>query len=467
MESTRDHEDDDAGDQEARNEEGGSFESHFRSPELAAESHLAWVLGQRLELLDALRGLFSGPRHWAQLRLWCFLALAGLPKGRIGRDDLNQLFHALQPQALEHVLKRLRDAGLLVWDVTLQDYTLSAVARQVHGLLVPLSHVSGEDDELGAILAQVAGAQALGLADASQLQHLHAQLARLHDEFAEAIASGSEARLREVQPRFERALALVDRAGQALTALIRADGDDARLEREARALGHAQARLLAMASQFTRAMQQLDRQRVTLGSTGVTSSDVRAWLGTQTALHRLLNGALAGSVRPVFISPHDMLDVAEAEFERDRPDPARSAGLPPPATAADGALDVPSLPQELHELIGLLQQWQAVPGRDAQDPSAAHQPSDQPPDHPLAEAVLGGRFAQAAYRMQLLPLLGDRQAQTLKGRTGELARSGWQAELRAEIVPVDHFAVAAMSEGRLRHPGAAGLTPESNPEHTP
>ncbi|MBN4658879.1 aldehyde dehydrogenase family protein, partial [Escherichia coli] len=50
-----------------------------------------------------------------------------------------------------------------------------------------------------------------------------------------------------------------------------------RLEREARALGYAQARLLAMASQFHRALQQLDRQRVTLGSTGVTSSDVRDW----------------------------------------------------------------------------------------------------------------------------------------------------------------------------------------------
>ena len=57
-------------------EDGGSFEAYFRAPALAAEAPLAWALGQRLELLDALRSLFSGPRHVVQLRLWCFLELA-------------------------------------------------------------------------------------------------------------------------------------------------------------------------------------------------------------------------------------------------------------------------------------------------------------------------------------------------------------------------------------------------------
>ena len=163
---------------------------------------------------------------------------------------------------------------------------------------------------------QVAGAQQLGLVDAAQLQHLHAQLARLHDDFAEASASGSEARLRLAQPRFERALTLVDRAGQALTALIRAEHDDPRLERAARALGQDQARLLSMASQFTRALQQADRQRVTLGSTGLTTSDVRVWLQQHQALHQLMDGALSLGVRPVFVSQHDLVDVTEGEFER-------------------------------------------------------------------------------------------------------------------------------------------------------
>lgn len=182
---------------------------------------------------------------------------------------------------------------------------------------------------MATLLAQVAGAQALGLSDASQIKHLHAQLSRLHDDFADAIASGSEGMLRAAQPRFERALRLVDRAGEALTALIRSDFEDPRLEKEARALGHGQARLLSMASQFNRALQQADRQRITLGSTGITSSDVRRWLQQVPALHSLLGDALSTGVRPVLVSQHDLLDIAEGEFERDRPDPQRSAGLPP------------------------------------------------------------------------------------------------------------------------------------------
>nr|WP_244609982.1 hypothetical protein [Lampropedia puyangensis] len=433
-------------------DEGGSFEAYFRAPELAAEAPLAWALGQRLEVLDALRSLFSGPRHVVQLRLWCFLELASTPKGRLDREDLSHLFHTLLPQALDNVLKRLRDANLLVWDATQQDYALSDLARQVHSLLAPLTQTATQDDELSGLLMQVTGAQALGLVDASQLQHLHAQLARLHDDFADAIASGSEARLRQAQPRFERALALVDRAGQALTALIRTDTDDVRLEREARALGHAQANLLSMASQFNRAMQQADRQRVTLGSTGVTSSDVREWLRDHEGMHTLLDGALSAAVQPWFVSQHDLLDVAEAEFERDRPDPARSTELPPPHAASDGELEVPSMPEELHGLIGMLAKWHRYDERDGQSPARAVQ-----------DAVLEGRFAQAAYRMQLLPLLGDPQAQTLKGQTGELARSGWRAQMAPRVVPVDHRTVMAMSEGRL----ISDAYEEAHPDEAP
>jgi len=421
----------------AQEQEAASFEGYFRDPAFAAESQLAWALGQRLDVLDAVRGLFSGGQAAARLRLWAFLELAAHPQGRLQREDLNQLFHGLKPEALDMVLKRLRDLGLLIWDATGQDYHLSPVAHQAQALLAPLARTAGDDDEMASLLAQVAGAQALGLSDAGQIRHLHAQLARLYDDFADAIASGSEARLREAQPRFERALKLVERAGEALTALIRSEHDDPRLEREARSLGLGQARLLAMASQFTRALQQADRERVTLGTTGITSSDVRHWLRAHPVLHELLGDALSTAVRPVFVSGHDLLDVAESEFERDRPDPQRSQGLPPPAQAASGEMEVLRMPRELDDLIALLGAWTDVPeGAPAEA-------------RPVADAVLGGRFAQAAYRMQLLPLLGDAQARTLKGQTGDLARMPWRAELLPAVQTVDDEQVAAISAGQL------------------
>lgn len=415
-------------------QEWGSFEGYFRDPAFAAEAPLAWSLGQRVALLDALRGLISGGPAASRLRLWVFLELASQPKARFEREDLNQLFHGLRPEALDMALKRMRDLALLVWDATAQDYHLSPLAQQLQSLLAPLVRSNGDDDEMAALLTQVAGAQALGLSDANQIRHLHAQLARLYDEFSDAIASGSEARLRQAQPRFERALALVERAGEALTALIRTEHDDPRLEREARALGHGQARLLSMASQFTRALQQADRQRVTLGSTGVTSSDVRLWLQSHAQLHALVGDALSTGVRPVFVSGHDLIDVAEGEFERDRPDAQRAQVLPPPADAVEGSMETLRMPEELGALIGLLEGWAGAASGDPR---------------PVADAVLGGRFAQAAYRMQLLPLLGDAQARSLRGQTGDLARMPWRAVLTPHVERVDDPQVAVISAGQF------------------
>ena len=73
-------------------QESSTFEGYFRDASLAAEQPLAWALAQRLDVVDALRGLFSGPQAAAQLRLWCFLELASQPQARLGRDDLAQRY---------------------------------------------------------------------------------------------------------------------------------------------------------------------------------------------------------------------------------------------------------------------------------------------------------------------------------------------------------------------------------------
>ncbi|WP_213083123.1 hypothetical protein, partial [Escherichia coli] len=68
---------------------------------------------------------------------------------------------------------------------------------------------------------------------------------------------------------------------------------------------------------------------------------------------------------------------------------------------------------------------------------------------PVAPAVLGGSYASAAYRAQLLPLLGDPQARHLKGATGDMARQPWRVRWSAEQGPVDDETVAWMSRGEL------------------
>lgn len=419
------------------------FEDYFREGAAPSEALLWWQLERNEPLLNALRALCHGPAALVRLRVWVFMELMALPESRVSRDTLNRHFHMLRDEALELVLKRLREAELLAWDGGNQQYGVTPLAQQLIGLLSPLSAAREQDADLASLLANVTGAHTLGTLDPAQLHHLQAQLARLYDEFADAIASGSEFHLRRARQRFERALKLVDKAGEALKAIIEQaqEQGNARLERLARELGLAQARLLAMASQFNRALQQVDRQRVTLGSTGITTTDVRRWLQNVPFLENLALGALSRPAHPVLVAQHELLDMAEGEFERDRPGVKQAEPLPQGQAAPAGELAVMSLPPEMAQMQALLGLWSGE-GRAEQD---------------LAPAVLGGSYARAAYRAQLLPLLGDPQAQHLSGATGDMARQPWRVHWSAEQGEVGDEFVAWMSRGVLRNTAA---TPE-------
>jgi len=432
------------------------FEDYFREGSAPGEALLWWQLERNEAQLNALRALCHGPAALVRLRVWVFLELMALPESRVSRDTLNRHFHMLRDEALELVLKRLREAELLAWDGSNQQYGVTPLAQQLIGILSPLTRAAEQDADLAALLANVAGAHQLGTLDPAQLHHLQAQLARLYDEFADAIASGSEFHLRRARQRFERALKLVDRAGDALKAIIeqaQTEGN-ARLERLARELGLAQARLLAMASQFNRALQQVDRQRVTLGSTGITTTDVRRWLQGVGFLENLSLGALSRPLHPVLVSQHELLDMCEAEFERDRPKPKELEPLPQGMAAPEGQLAVLSLPPEMAALQTLLQQWSG----------AGHAEQD------LSPAVLGGSYARASYRAQLLPLLGDVQAQHLQGATGDMARQPWRVRWSAEQGEIDDEYVSWMSRGVLHsteHGNEKSPTPPASEESSP
>ena len=68
----------------------------------------------------------------------------------------------------------------------------------------------------------------------------------------------------------------------------------------------------------------------------------------------------------------------------------------------------------------------------------------------VADALLGGRFAQAAYRAQLMPLIGDAQAQSLQGATGKLARLPWRVQWQAALRTCGDEQVQALSAGTVQ-----------------
>jgi len=433
------------------NEGDSALGDYFRDAESASDSPLAWQLEQNTLAVDALRGLFQGPGGLVRLRVWMLMTLTRQGRAFWTREELDQLFHAVRPEAADSVIKRFREAMLLAWDDTQRQYSVTPLAQQTATMLAPLTQQA--DDELAGLLGQVVGADQLGTLGVGQVHMLQAQLGRLHHEFEDAIASGSEFRLREARKRYDRATRLIDRASDTITAIISHAHGQVALEQAARSLGQAQARLLSMASQFNRALQQVDRQRVTLGTTGITSTDVKLWLQTLAAPERLAEQVIASPISLAVLAPHELLDVTEAEFERDRPQPTLPESLPAAQIAPVGDLSAVALPQELGDLSALLTAWSLNVSQE----SIA---DNDPRQRAVSAALLGedmtgdtrsARYAQVAYKAQLLPLLGDSQAQDLPGATGDLARQAWRVLWGTELIAVDHPAVTHLSAGQLLH----------------
>ena len=175
---------------------------------------------------------------------------------------------------------------------------------------------------------------------------------------------------------------------------------------------------------------------------------MRRWLQDVPFLENLALGALSRPVHPVFVAQHELLDGCEAEFERDRPVPPTPEPLPTGLAAPPGELAVMSLPPEMAQLQALLGRWSG----------------DSHPMNDLRPAVLGGSYARAAYRAQLLPLLGDPQAQHLAGATGDMARQPWRVRWSAAQGEIDDEFVRWMSQGVLH---TTEVEPPVEPEPEP
>ena len=161
--------------------------------------------------------------------------------------------------------------------------------------------------------------------------------------------------------------------------------------------------------------------------------------------------ALQRPVALAVLSPHDLLDVAEAEFERDRPTALRDEPLPAAQAAPVGDLSAVALPQELGALSSLLAQW----ALDLASRTEELNSDSLRPVHMALMAQAGGqpvRYAQVAYKAQLLPLLGDAQAQSLPGATGELARQPWRVQWHNEITALEHPSITRLSSGQRSTP---------------
>ena len=396
-------------------------------PELAA-------LNTARPLLDAFITLFRGTEAEVLMRLLVLREIgreADAP--RWAPEALRARFTYLDAVKLETVLKRLRDNGLLAigedGHYALSDHGRNAVAA----IAMLLRFGEEEDAELGFLTAQLAGLQAVGGITAESLGHLLSKLNDLTWHFEEAIASGSEFRILDARRRLSANGRWLERGTELLNRLLADPEVDFDIARIAQRIGLAQSRLARVDAAFQRALNKIESQRVTLGASGISSSDVSAWLRSLDA-HTLaglaFDACAAVPELALLAGGHELLDRAESQLEGEAA-AALDASLPP---VDDTSGEIAPQTEDLRLLEHFTHRLEALPA-----------------PQPLQHVVAGGGFAPASYRLSLLALLADgAEAGPEDGPVGSFMRLPVDVEFGDTLAPVGADEIAAITLGEVR-----------------
>ena len=422
-----------------------ALQAHFQPHIAADEIEQVYHLKRAQPLLQVFTALFHGGFDGVAVRLLVLRELAtDSASSAFTRADINTRLAYLLPESLETVLMRLRTNQLLAWDAQNAVYRVTPMARNVLSAIDSLLNLNQNEDqaEMGFLLSQVAGAQAVGGVTVEQLQHLLGRLMDLTEEFRDAIASGSEFRLRASQDKWHMACDWVEKGSEILRAITSDENADSATHRAAQAIGRAQSALLNMQGMFSRALNQIERQRVHLGQSGLSTTDIKRWLLAHEDLAQLADGAIDQPVVPLFITPAEMIDVAETELLSERAGNLAPGGLPTGQDAPTTINDAPAMQKELDDWLERLSDFAAL----GNFPSVADEAPKAVQAH---ESLLPASFAVASYRASLLPLLGDPSEASLQGATAALARLPISFNPTDEMVQLPDLEVAAMSMASL------------------
>lgn len=296
---------------------------------------------QARPLLAAFSTLFHGNEAEVLMRLLVLREIGRETDApRWGPEQLRQRFAFLDPVKLETALRRLRGNGLLEIGEDSR-YALSDLGRNaVAAIAMLLGFAAEEDLELGFLTTQLAGLSAVGNVTPESLGHLLGKLNDLAWHFEEAIASGSEFRISDARRRLSANTRWIEKGTEVLRELLADPEVSFELARVAQRIGLAQSRLARVDAAFQRALNKIEAQRVTLGGSGISSSDVAGWLRRLDA--RRLVGLAAGALAPapeltLLAGGHELLDRAELALSEEARRIEADTALPPVEAAPSRA----------------------------------------------------------------------------------------------------------------------------------
>ena len=387
--------------------------------------------------LGAFTALFRGTDEDVLIRL---LVLREI--GRRGEQpvwspqELQIHFAYLDETKLQTVLHRLRDTGLLVWNQESSNYQISPHGRMaLSALSILLKFSEEEDGEIGYITSQLAAGQSLGKVSDEDLQHLLSRLNELEAEFGRAVLSGSELRIRSAEKKLTSVLKWVEKGTEIMKLIAGSPDLDQPTHRVAQKIGQVQSRMLRMSSVFQRTLNQLERQKVHLGQSGLSTSDIHGWLRMldRDEICALFDEAMTFPARIACLLGDIALDIAEFELvDRVRAE-AEDTVLPPPCEAPP-AEKMPVMDEDLvllGNLVGELERIEA--------------------EAPLETTIPAVDFATTSYRFSLAALLGDPDSSTLGGKVADLTRLPLVMNLTGASVEVGRCEVETMSAGSVKN----------------
>ncbi|NCO52028.1 MAG: hypothetical protein GW875_08005 [Deltaproteobacteria bacterium] len=421
-------------------------ENFFRPGVLPEDLPALFPLLQARASLAAFIALFHGGDEEVLIRLLVLREIGARGDApHWSPQQLKSHFAYLDETKLNTVMHRLRTKGLLVWDAETSYYQISSDGRMALSALSTLIKFRSDDGgEIGYISSQLAAGQAVGRISEEDLQHLLSRLNELQQEFNTAVVSGSVSRIEKAEKKLNSVIAWVEK-GTEIIKLITADtvNIDLATHRVAQKIGQVQSRMLRMSSVFQRTLGQMERQKVHLGASGLSSTDINSWLRSKPAagLAELLDKSFRIPLKKGFVLGDICLDVAEYELVERVRDAAAETALPgelsaPPVehlVARENDLALQELQQRLEEIVT---------------------------EAPLSQVIPAESFEQACYRLSMVAMLGDEKSTKSAGSIAEFMRSPFKLRVTEGRVLVAERGIKDMSEGWLsrlaQHEEASG-----------
>jgi hypothetical protein len=280
-----------------------------------------WNLRQQSSRLDSFLGLFRGSLDSVMIRL---LTLDEM----ISRSDqpvwtlsaLRHTFSYLSETAFDTVMKKLKDSGLVNYDRELSVYSVTPLGQKVKGLVTSFLKDPSEDS-IEVLTGLALAGEFAGTLGEDELKHLLHRLTQIEFEVITAVESASETRILKARERFEYIWKYIEKGTDFINKITSEASVEPQLHRLAQQVGHAQSRLAKATGIFQKVLNDIDRQRVHLGNSGVSTSNLNKYLMglTPDRLEMLICDVLYNPICPVLIESNLLIDVAEEEIvDKDR-----------------------------------------------------------------------------------------------------------------------------------------------------